>query len=209
MWGGRTRQDSRAEAIVFLSRCQNNSETNTLAYTDKDKASGKDITYVSGNDGGAFYKPGESKAGYVDLPDGKRVPRSYGSMTYALLKCYLLAGLPKDDPRLVKAVKWIGEHYTLEENPGFDTKQNPNAGYQGLYYYYLALAQSLSALGDDVVTDSKGVKHRWREELVAALVARQKPDGSWSNDTDRWWEGDASLVTAYAMQALEACLPTR
>ena len=63
----------------------------------------------SGDDGGSGYAPGESKAGFLELGDGTKIPRSYGSMTYALLKGYLFAGLPKDDPRVEAAWKWLDE----------------------------------------------------------------------------------------------------
>ncbi len=42
----------------------------------------------------------------------------------------------------------------------------------------------------------------WENELVAKLVSLQREDGSWVNDADRWYEGDANLVTGYALQAL-------
>ncbi len=196
--------DAYRKALLFLSRCQNQSETNKLEY--QETVDGASITWVAGNDGGAFYKPGESKAGFVELPDGKRVPRSYGSMTYALLKCYLLAGLPKDDARLKAAVGWIQKNYTLEENPGFDTRKDPNAGYQGLFYYYLTLGQALSAFGEETLTDAKGGAHRWREELTRAILSRQNPDGSWANSKDRWWEAVPELVTSYAVLTLKTCV---
>ena len=31
----------------------------------------------------------------------------------------------------------------------------------------------------------------------------KKPDGSWVNDNNRWWENDPVLATSYAMLALE------
>src|SRR6202008_4158676 len=80
-------------ALVFLSRCQNRSESNTMQY---DGGSGSVI--VAGDDGGATYGPGDSKAGTVELANGKKIGRSYGSMTYALLKSFIFAGVPKDDP---------------------------------------------------------------------------------------------------------------
>ena len=43
------------------------------------------------------------------------------------------------------------------------------------------------------------------ERLIAALARRQRPDGSWVNDNDRWMEGDPNLVTGYALMALSYC----
>ena len=39
-------------------------------------------------------------------------------------------------------------------------------------------------------------------ELVEALAKRQDKNGSWVNPADRFMEGDANLVTAYALLAL-------
>ena len=63
----------------------------------------------------------------------------------------------------------------------------------------------MDALGQDTFTDAKGVKHDWRADLIAALAKRQKPDGSWVNENDRWMEGDPNLVTGYALMALSYC----
>ena len=83
------------------------------------------------DDGGAFYKATESKAGQVENPDGTVSLRSYGSTTYAMLKCYLMAGLDPEDGRVKDALKWIANHFTLEENPGFDTAGDTKVGMQG------------------------------------------------------------------------------
>ena len=39
------------------------------------------------------------------------------------------------------------------------------------------------------------------------LASKQKPDGSWINSTDRWYESDPNLVTCYALMALSYCDP--
>jgi squalene-hopene/tetraprenyl-beta-curcumene cyclase len=150
------------------------------------------------NDGGFYYTPsdgGTSQAG--EAPGGGL--RSYGSMTYAGLKSMIYAGLSSDDPRVKAAVKWIAEHYSLEENPGMGTA--------GLFYYYQAFARALAALGVDEFTDAKGKKHDWRAEMVAELAERQQPDGSWLNENSRWLEGNPNLVTGYALLALSYAKP--
>ena len=35
----------------------------------------------------------------------------------------------------------------------------------------------------------------------------QRADGSWLNEQDRWMEGDANIVTGYALMALSYCQP--
>jgi len=170
------------KALVFVSRCQNmKSEFNTEPWAGKV------------NDGGFIYTPakgGQSFAG-GDAANGFR---SYAGMTYAGLKSMIYAGLKKDDPRVQAALGYIRKNYTLDENPGM--------GQQGLFYYYHTFAKAMTLLGEDSITDSAGKAHNWREELVAALGKRQRPDGSWVNPADRFLEGDPNLVSAYALQAL-------
>lgn len=75
-------------ALKFVTRCQNNSETNDQKWAT--------------DDGGFVYFPadgGGSPAGEYTGPDGRKLLRSYGSMTYAGLKSMMYAGLTKDDPR--------------------------------------------------------------------------------------------------------------
>ena len=161
------------KALLFISRSQNNSETNDLDW--------------AGNDGGFAYMPGFS-------PHGGSV--SYGSMTHAGLIGLLFAGIDRNDPRVKAAYEWIMANYTLDDNPG--AKHN-----QGLFYYYNAFAKSMAAYGEAVVTDSNGVKHNWRDDLSRKLLALQGDDGSWVNtESPRWWEGNKHLVTAWSVIAL-------
>ncbi|MHC4861386.1 MAG: prenyltransferase/squalene oxidase repeat-containing protein [Planctomycetota bacterium] len=187
-----------SEALKFLQSVQNRSESNPATYKLDD---GRIVAIA--DDGGAFYKPGESKAGVRELPDGRVQFRSYGSMTYALLKCYLLAGLPAEDPRVQAAVRWISKNFTVDENPGFEVSKDPKAAQQGYYYYLFTMAKALSLLGEKTITDADGTEHDWRAELREALVSRQKEDGSWVNEEEeRWMEGNPVLATSYALIAL-------
>jgi squalene-hopene/tetraprenyl-beta-curcumene cyclase len=187
-------------AIYFINRSQNHSESNSETYYDQ----GGDKPARAGNDGGAAYYPGNSPAGYDAQADGSLVARSYGSMTYALLKCYTFAGVKQDDARVQAAISWISDHYTLEINPGFDPLIDPRGGFQGLYYYYQTLAQALNGLQLDTITDVAGVKHQWSDELADKLHDVQLENGSWVNsDAERWWEGNPDLCTGYALGALK------
>jgi squalene-hopene/tetraprenyl-beta-curcumene cyclase len=121
-------------------------------------------------------------------------------MTYAGLKSMIYAGVGPDDPRVKAAIAWIKKYYGLAENPGM--------GAAGLYYYYHTFAKALDAVGKDALQDEQGVSHPWRRELLGELAKRQKPDGSWVNDANRWMEGDKSLVTGYALLALSYCRPS-
>lgn len=172
-------------AIVFVSRCQNfESEHNTTAFAAKI------------GDGGFYYTPigrGSSPAGTT----ANGGLRSYGSMTYAGLKSMLCAGVQADDPRVRAALEWIRQNYTFDENPGL--------GQAGLYYYYQLQAKALAAHGQPQITDAAGREHDWKAELLAALAARQRADGSWVNADDRWMEGDPNLATGFALLALSYC----
>lgn len=186
-----TGNDENSEAIqkalIFVSRCQNlESEHNTTPFAAKSP------------DGGFYYTPaagGQSQAGTTD--DGAL--RSYGSMTYAGLKSMIFAGVKKDDKRVVAATKWLAKHYALSENPGM--------GDAGLFYYYNTFAKALNALGEDTFKDADGTEHNWRQELLATIKAKQQPDGSWVNDNAKWMEGDANLVTGYALLAISYAQP--
>lgn len=190
------------KALRFLSRSQNRSESNDLPARE---VAGTRV--VPGNDGGAFYRPGESKAGVKKLADGRTVFRSYGSMTYSLLKSYLLCDIDARDERVKAALSWMGENFELEWNPGMehDTGNGPEARYQGLYYYYLSLGRCLA------VAEAQNVKlphvlKGWRERLARAIVKRQREDGAWVNHVPRWYEGNPTISTSYALIALQECL---
>ncbi len=196
-------------AILFLQRCQNDPEFNARPI---ERADGRIVK--AGSDGGAGYHPGESKAGLVGRGDGTFTPRSYGSMTYALLKCYLFAGLPLADPRVKAALDWIQGHWSVEVNPGFETStggpggSSSGAEYQGLFYYYFTMAKALDASGLDVLTGPDGTPHRWRDELLAKLLALSFTEGFWTNQkASRWMEEFPVLATSYALVAMDHCLP--
>jgi squalene-hopene/tetraprenyl-beta-curcumene cyclase len=179
--------EAMKKALIFVSRCQNlESEYNTLPLAAKNPDGGFYYTCAAG---------GESMAGQT--PNGGL--RSYGSMTYAGLKSMIYAGVGPDDPRVKAAVQWIQQHYDLTSNPGMASS--------GLYYYYHLFAKALDATGMKEIVDADGQKHDWRAELAAALIQRQRPDGSWVNEDSRWLEGEPSLVTAYSLLALSYCKP--
>jgi len=206
------------KALVFLQRTQNLKSVNDFSgkVPDPDRQ-GVVLDATSGDDGGASYYPGNSNAGYEVLPDGKSVPRSYGSMTYALLKAYTLAGVKGNDPRVLAAVEWIQNNWTLAVNPGADPAMGEKVQYQGLFYYYMVLAQALDLAGVQNVAvpakaagpDGKAVpasEVNWRKALRTHLEAMQGQDGTWVNGKNgRWWEDMPLLCTCYAMAALEKC----
>jgi squalene-hopene/tetraprenyl-beta-curcumene cyclase len=176
-------------AQKFLTRLQNNPETNP-------QKEGED--WEIDNDGGFFYRAGESKPKDGVSKSGKRILRSYGLMSYAGLKSFLYTKADKSDPRVQSAYKWARENYTLDENR--------NVGPDGLYYYYLTKAKALAAYGEPILETSDGVKRNWAKEIADKLISLQEKDGSWKNkDSNRWMEDDRVLVTSYALRTLTIC----
>ncbi len=195
-----------AKALVFLSRTQNLRESNDFRGKTRDSDDGSWHNVEPGNDGGSAYYPGNSPAGYQEMPDGTRIPRSYGSMTYALLKAYILCGLPPDDKRVVAAVSWIQKNWDLSVNPGVDPKLGEKAAYQGLYYYYMVCAQALDLVGMPKLEITGEADVDWRAAMREHLGKLQRPDGSWVNaENGRWWEDQPMLCTSYALLALTRC----
>ncbi len=197
----------------YLQRVQNRSESNTGSLEMPGEKEGEKRTIVSGDDGGAGYGPGMSKAGLKARPDGTYELVSYGSMTYALLKCLLLSGVDASDPRVLAALAWLTSRFTLDRNPGFEGARDPaKEGMQGYYYYLFTAARTLAVYEKVtkkplVVRDADGRERAWRAELVEKLVSLQREDGGWKNEiAARWDEGSRTLATSYAAQALATAL---
>lgn len=185
----RTRQ-MWERAQRFISSCQNRPESNPERKGLEAVASDED------NYGGFFYMPGATPSGTTTYDDGKEVPNSYGSMTYAGMKSLIYAGVERDDPRVLAALDWARRHYTFDRHPG--------CGQQGLYYYIHSMAKCLAVYGTDTIEDQQGATRHWRRDLVTELVNRQRTDGSWINDkASRWMENVPELVTAYSLMAME------
>ncbi len=146
--------------------------------------------------GGFAYNTEDPKGGATTNSDGRVMLRAYGSMTYAGLLAMVHAHLEKSDPRVRSAVDFGSRFWTLDENPG--------QGQQGIYFYFNIMARALSAAGLDTLPKQGSAEQiRWREEVVKKIIALQKPDGSWVNANNRWWENDPALATSYALLALE------
>ena len=142
--------------------------------------------------GGAAYNERTPQAGTTTNSQGRVHLRAYGSMTYAAVLSMCSAKLDRGDPRVRQSLQYLQKYWTVDENPGM--------GRQGLYYFYDIMARALSAANVDKVGD-----HDWKKELSAKILSLQKPDGSWSNDNNRFWEADPVLCTSFAMIVLELC----
>ena len=147
--------------------------------------------------GGAAYNARTAQAGTATNRSGRVELRAYGSMSYAAMLSMCHAKLTRSDPRVRSALGYCTKYWTVDENPGM--------GSQGLYYYYDILARALSAAGVDELEQPDGRKINWRRELAAKLLALQRPDGSWANDNNRFWENDPVLATSFAVLSLSLC----
>ncbi|MBR2839587.1 MAG: terpene cyclase/mutase family protein [Kiritimatiellae bacterium] len=142
--------------------------------------------------GGAAYNERTPQAGAVTNAQGRVHLRAYGSMTYAAVLSMCAAKLDRGDPRVRQSLEYLAANWTVDENPGM--------GRQGLYYFYDIMARALSAARVDEVGG-----HVWRRELAEKVVSLQKPDGSWANNNNRFWEADPVLCTSFAMIVLSLC----
>ena len=167
--GGTVGREHWDKALVFLARCQNAAGINEMDYRTSD-------------DGGFMYETGTYN---------EDRSHSYGSMTYAGVKSLLYADVDAGDERVVRAVEWIGDHYTVDENPGF--------GVVSLYYYYYTFAKCLGVLGDACPPEARN----WRGDVTARLLELQHGDGYWVNENGRYQEHIPELATAYAVTALK------
>lgn len=179
-------------ADEFLSRCQALPGTNDQKWAKN----------VNGDDiGGFIYSPDRVK---VEKDGTKTDHKVYGSMTYAGLKSMIYAGFMKDDklnkedPRVKAAVKWVGNNYSVDKNPG--------VGSSGLFYYLQTFSKALQAYGADSIKDGKGKEHFWKKDVVEKLLSLQKAEGYWVNENGRWMENVPEMVTAFALSTLNNAL---
>jgi squalene-hopene/tetraprenyl-beta-curcumene cyclase len=173
------------KALVFVSRCQNlETEHNTTPFAAKNP------------DGGFYYTCAADGASAADkLPNGRT----------AQLCLHDLRRTQEHDlrgPGAGRSTRQGGHHMDQEELRS-EKQPRPRLGRPVLLLS--PVRQGAACLGVDSVTDADGVRHDWRQELIAELAARQREDGSWINDNERWLEKDPNLVTGYVLLALSYC----
>jgi hypothetical protein len=75
------------------------------------------------------------------------------------------------DDAILRAVTWLGEAWSVDENPGQE---------QGHKLYYLYGLERVGSLLDLTLIDG----HAWYAEGARALLATQKKDGAWGSASD-------------------------
>jgi squalene-hopene/tetraprenyl-beta-curcumene cyclase len=134
----------------------------------------------------------DDDGGFHYLPHNKDYKG--GSMTAAGLWGLTLCGQTRGDTALEAGIDWLAREckYSLDENPG-------GRGQAALYYYYASLAKALSMSRKESI----GELDDWYAQLSQVLIARQREDGSWVNKNHDHRENNPSLVTTYALMALQ------
>jgi hypothetical protein len=152
------------------------------------------------DDGGFFFSP----TGDTTNKAGRATPtrfRSYGSMTadgFRALR-HLMRG--EDALRLVAARDWLVRHFDPTRAAG-DYAADRGVQRDAVYFYQSwSLAHALAESSPEVIEPPRG-RAAWGEALAAALLARQRPDGSFANPATDLREDDPLLATPMALAAL-------
>ncbi|MFM7071197.1 MAG: prenyltransferase/squalene oxidase repeat-containing protein [Planctomycetota bacterium] len=148
-------------------------------------------------DGGFMFTPDhamtDNKAG---LDPETRQPRSYGSAScdglLALAALRSLAAVPSRDtspsePAWTAVLDWFGKLENWDRPPG-----GPNS----LWFYWAARLVAASAHFPQTRREAA------HETIVAAVIERQRADGSWTNPEPGMREDDPLIATPLAIAAL-------
>lgn len=175
------------QALTFVKRCQNWS----------DDPNQRDPHF---DDGGFFFlidDPQRNKAGEVGHDaTGQLRFASYGSATADGLRALTACGLQPDSPRRIAAQNWLLQNFSATKHPGHYSSAREHLR-PTLYYYFCYSAARALAKHDGAAGK--------RSNLAEALLARQRPDGSWFNPAVDVREDDPLVATPLAIQALMAC----
>jgi hypothetical protein len=183
------------QILTFVSRCQN--LPNDLANHDE-----------RFDDGGFFFTPrdaAKNKAGVAGADrSGRERYHSYGSMTADGVRTLLICGVKPDDPRVVAGRQWLEQNFSASENPGTFAPDREVIRRSTYFYYCWSVAHALREL-DLTHLETRRGKVDWRETLATELLARQRSDGSWSNNFTDTREDDPLIATPHAVTALSIC----
>lgn len=184
-----------AEILVFCARCQNL----------PGEGGAVDPRF---DDGGFFFTNLDTvrnKAGAAGTDAaGRERFHSYGSATADGLRVLVACGLPADHPRVRAARAWLEANFRPDANPGTFARHRALLRDSTYYYYAWTVSRALAAPGPREVRTRDG-SVRWTDALAGALLARQRPDGSWRNPLTDGREDDPLIATALAAEALAVC----
>jgi hypothetical protein len=164
-----------AKALVFVLRCQ--------------------------NDGGFVFSCADeihNKAGISYLASttqGVHRFNSYGSATVDGYAAMRLCGLQISDGHVRSAAQWLTTHSEVDHNPGQFDPAHEDIRDATYFYYCRGLAWFCVDAQEPALA----------QRLAAALIGRQRTDGSWSNAFTDAKEDDPLVATPLALAALLDC----
>ena len=144
--------------------------------------------------GGCFYSPvvlGTNKAG---------AGIGYGTATADGVLALLACGVGRDDARVRALRAFLIEHHRTDRVPGIPVAA-PGGWSDSLRFYYLAVAAEALAACE---VERAPPEVDWRSALSSALIAAQRPDGSFANPHGTVKEDDPLIATTLALRALLA-----
>ncbi len=141
--------------------------------------------------GGFVYSPVELALNKAGCDDGGCA--GYGSSTTDGLLAALAMGAQAADPLVAKNLAFLREIHRLDVNPGIPA--GPRQGFaKAMVGYYRA--------GSAAVFAQLGGPAGWRGAMIDAVLADQRPDGSWKNAELLQKEDDPIIATGFAIAAL-------
>jgi hypothetical protein len=175
------------KARRFVERCQN--------WPDDDAQCDPHL-----DDGGFHFILGDAqrnKAGEVGTDAlGRARFASYGSATADGLRALRDCGLSENHRRCHAAGDWLKRNFSADHHPGGYARDREHLR-PALYYYYCASAAHALPTSVDAPVNLR--------QMAAALVGRQRHDGSWANSAVDVREDDPLVATPLAVQALIHC----
>ncbi len=175
-------------AVVFVRRCQNW----PLLQPHQSP-----FVWSQYRDGGFHFiydDPTRNKAGMAHADP--MLFHSYGSTTADGFRALRLCAQLEDEPRQNAAASWIKHHFRADTHPGEYLKAH-EINRDAVYFYYAA---SVSRVLPDL-----GMPDARSAALAAALVKRQRDDGSWANAVELVRENEPIVATSNAVTALAYC----
>ncbi len=144
-------------------------------------------------DGGFFAAPALpvlNKAG----PAANGGFRSYGSATADGIRALLAVGERRDSKRMTAAVEWLSTRFDARTHAGSFTE--PREPLRNAYYYYYLWSSA------HAFVRARVPKTLWADQIIEALLHRQRADGTWQNDVTDGREDDQIIATTLAIAAL-------
>lgn len=184
----------RSRALQFLAIMQKRPETASRQPLPEGAVRRETLSC----DGGFYFSPIALSANKALYDQANGCWRSYATATCDGLLALLAAGVSEDDPRVRSAVAWIQEHGDVNYPQGVPT-DHPEPWAEAVRFYHD------SVRGE--VYRRLGFPAAARDRLAQAIIAHQRPDGSFVNSEPLMKEDDPLIATPLAVVALANCQP--